>query len=293
MVIAFDIGGTNTRIAYSKEGETLSEPVIYPTPENFEDGIRQFVTTVKKLTNGQQITAIAGGIPGPMDVEKTMLLKAPNLKGWNNKPLKTIVEKELGAPVYLENDTAMWGIGEATQGAGKGFEIMVYITVSTGVGGTRIVDGNIDKSAQGFEPGHQIISPDGPECGCGGKGHLEAYISGSAMQKRTGMSPKDVHDPHIWDKEAKYLAIGLLNTAVFWSPHCIVLGGSMMKNISIDAVCNYMGSYNHILPTLPLIKKSSLNDMGGLIGSLSVAWYNSLHGSVDRRTGLQTSTNNL
>ena len=289
MVIVFDIGGTNTRIAYSKDGKTLSEPVIYPTPEHFDAGVSQFVATVKKLSGGEKIMTIAGGIPGPMDAEKTMLLKAPNLKNWNNKLLKNILEKELGAPVFLENDTAMWGIGEALHGAGKDFEIVVYMTVSTGVGGTRIVNGAIDTSAQGFEPGHQIINPDGPECGCGGKGHLEAYISGTALQNKFGKPPKEIKDPAIWDEEAKYLAIGLLNTSVFWSPHCIVLGGSMMKDIPIAKVASYMQSMNHILSALPELKLAQLKDTGGLIGSLSIAWYNSRHGSVDRRTSFQAS----
>ena len=271
MYITFDIGGTNTRIAGSKDGKTLDSPIIYPTPRGFEDGIKQFIATVKKITNNEPITIIAGGIPGPMDTEKTMLLKAPNLKDWNNKPFKNIVEKELGALVFLENDTAMWGIGEALYGAGNGHKIMAYITVSTGVGGTRIINGTIDASAQGFEIGHQIINPDGPQCACGGKGHLEAYISGSAMQQRIGTAPKEIIDPAIWDEEARYLAIGLLNTAVFWSPHCIVLGGSMMRSISLDTVQSYMKSMNSILPILPVIKESSLGDTGGLLGALSIA----------------------
>lgn len=286
MYIAFDIGGTNTRIAFSKDGETPSDPVIYPTPSDFDAGIQQFIETVKKISGDEKITAIAGGIPGPMDTEKTMLVKAPNLKGWNNKPLKTILEQELHASVWLENDTAMWAIGEAIHGAGQEYNIMVYITVSTGVGGTRVVDRKIDVSAQGFEPGHQIINPDGPECSCGGKGHLEAYISGTALEQRTGISPKDIKDSNIWNEEARYLAIGLLNTSVFWSPSCIVLGGSMMKDIDIDLVRNYMQEYNHILPVLPVIKPSVLGDRGGLIGALSLACYNNEHGSIDRSTSI-------
>lgn len=286
MYIVFDIGGTNTRIASSKDGTTLETPVIYPTSQNFDEAMHIFITTVKDITNNEKITAIAGGIPGPMDIHKTMLLKAPNLKAWNNKPLKNIFEKELQAPVFLENDTAMWGIGEASRGAGQGYKIMVYMTVSTGVGGTRIVNGNIDVSAQGFEPGHQIINPNGPECGCGGHGHLEAFISGTAIQKKYGQPPKDIKNPEVWDELAENLAIGLLNTSVFWSPHCIVLGGSMMRDIDITIVKKYMSEYNHILPILPEVKKSQLGDEGGLLGALTLACYNIKHGSVDRRTSI-------
>ena len=286
MYIGFDIGGTNTRIATSKDGKTLSKPAIYPTPQDFDTGIQKFIETVKNLSGNEPITAIAGGVPGPMDPEKTMLLKAPNLKGWNNKPLKALLEKELQTQVFLENDTAMWGIGEATRGAGQGFDIMAYVTVSTGVGGTRIVHEKIDASAQGFEPGHQIIDPTGPECGCGGNGHLEAFISGTALQKKYGKAPKEIEDAQVWDETAKYLAIGLLNTAVFWSPHCIILGGSIMKDIDLNLVQSYMQEYNHILPTLPVLKKSTLGDEGGLIGAIQLACYTTTHGSVDRSTSI-------
>lgn len=286
MYIAFDIGGTNTRVACSKDGKNIGQPIIYPTPVDFTNGVQQLIATVRQITDKENITAIAGGVPGPMDLEKSMLVKAPNLKDWNNKPLQNILEKELHAPVFLENDTAMWGIGEATHGAGQGYDIMAYMTISTGVGGTRIIHQKIDASAQGFEPGHQIINPDGPECGCGGKGHLEAYISGTALQKKFEIPPKEITDPTVWDEEARYLAIGLLNTSVFWSPDCIVLGGSVMKDVDIRLVEHYMNQYNHILPTLPDIKLSSLGDEGGLIGALSVACYNSEHGSVDRSPSL-------
>lgn len=286
MYIAFDIGGTNTRMAVSKDGKTLSTPTIYPTPTDFTTGIQTFIETAKKLTGGERITAIAGGVPGPMDLKKTMLVKAPNLKNWNNQPLKKILEKELETQVLLENDTAMWGIGEAVRGAGQEFPIMVYMTVSTGVGGTRIVNGKIDASAQGFEPGHQIIDPTGPMCGCGGNGHLEAFISGTALQKKYGKAPKEIKDANVWDETAKYLAIGLLNTSVFWSPHCIVLGGSIMKDVDLSRVQAYMQEYNHILPILPAIKKSTLGDEGGLIGALQLACYTTTHGSVDRSTSI-------
>jgi glucokinase len=271
MHITFDIGGTNTRIAASKDGKTLSDPIIYPTPQDFNQAIEQFVKTVTQLTQGEKITAIAGGMPGPMDTEKSMLIKAPNLKNWNNKPFKKIVENRLQTKLFLENDTAMWGVGEATQGGGKGYSIMAYMTVSTGVGGTRILDGTIDRSYQGFEPGHQIIGPQGPICSCGGTGHLEALISGTALEKKYGKPPKEITDKAVWDEEAKYLAIGLLNTSVFWSPECIVLGGSMMRDISLETVEKYMEEYNHILPSLPVLKRSELGDMGGLLGALSLA----------------------
>ncbi len=267
-MITFDIGGTNTRIASSEDGKTLSEPVIYKTPKLFSDGIAEFVKTAKQLSNNQNITAIAGGIAGPMDQKKTMLVKAPNLLDWNYKPLKQILEQELKTKVFLENDTAMWGLGEATYGAGKGKKIVAYITVSTGVGGCRIVNGNIDANSYGFEPGHMIIDPNGPLCGCSGKGHLEALVGGAALEKRFGKKPQDIIDPAVWDNVTKYLAMGLVNIAVLWSPEIIILGGSVMKSISLQKLRDHIATLNTILPEFPTITASTLHDTGGLLGAL-------------------------
>lgn len=268
MFIVFDIGGTNTRVAGSRDGQTLSTPVIYPTPQVFSEGIAKLTETIEQIAEGTSITGIAGGIPGPMDKEHTQILKAPNIKDWNNKPLKQELEQRLHAPVRLENDTAMWGLGEATVGSNKEDDIVVYVTVSTGVGGTRIVHGKIDANAHGFEPGHQIIGPNGPECGCGGKGHLEAFIGGNSMEKRFGKPPKEITDKEIWEETARILAIGLLNMSVLWSPNTIILGGSIMKSISLERVLFHMQSLNHILPELPAIRISTLGDTGGLRGAL-------------------------
>ncbi|MEK7500109.1 MAG: ROK family protein, partial [Patescibacteria group bacterium] len=247
MFIVFDIGGTNTRVAGSVDGQTLGDITIYPTPQNYNEGIQALAAAAKRLAVNNPITAVAGGVPGPMDSAHTQILKAPNIKDWNNMPLQQDLEQLVAAPVRLENDTAMWALGEAHAGAGKGQSIVVYITVSTGVGGTRIVDGHIDKSAFGFEMGHQIINPNGPECGCGGFGHLEAYIGGSSMEKRYNKKPKEILDEAVWLEATTHLAIGLLNTCVFWSPDIIILGGSMMRSFSIEKIRTEMQLKNHIL----------------------------------------------
>lgn len=269
MRIVFDIGGTNTRVAGSIDGKTLGQPVIYPTPQDFSEGIQRLADTAKQLTGNSPMEGIAGGVPGPMDKDHTQLLTAPNIKDWNNKPLKKELERILRTKAYLENDTAMWGLGEAAFGAGAGKEIVVYITVSTGVGGTRIVHGNIDTNILGFEPGHQTIDVSNASlCGCGGNGHLEAVIGGNAMEKKYGMPPKDIHDAAVWDDVSRTLAIGLLNTSVFWSPNIIILGGSMMKSVPLSKVKSYMEELNHILPQLPEVELSTLGETGGLIGAL-------------------------
>ncbi|MEX1112276.1 MAG: ROK family protein [Candidatus Andersenbacteria bacterium] len=270
MYLIFDIGGTNMRISVSEDGQNISEPKICKTvPESFEDSMKCFIETAQELTQGRPITAIAGGVPGPMDADKAVVVTAPNMPDWQGKPLKERLAQELKAPVLLENDTVMIGMGEASQGAGKGHDIVAYLTVSTGVGGARIEHGKPSANALGFEPGHQIIDIRGPECGCGSLGHLEAVISGAGIKKQNGKSAEEVTNQDIWDTAAYQLAIGLNNVLVFWSPNVVVIGGSVMKSIDIVKVRTYLQDIITIYPTIPPIERAALGETGGLIGALA------------------------
>lgn len=160
MYLLFDIGGTNIRLAISKDGKTFGNPKIFSTPKSFNDGMRFIKKEALEISGGKKIKAVAGGIAGHLDKNKTKLAGSPNLPAWVGKPLKRALEDSFGAPVVLENDASVVGLGEAVFGAGKGKSIVAYITVSTGIGGARIVDGRIDKSSSGFEPWHQIINFD-------------------------------------------------------------------------------------------------------------------------------------
>src|SRR3989344_6957641 len=152
MLLVFDIGGTKIRIASSSDGENISDPIIFPTPQNFEEAIEQFKKIAFDLSNGQKIDKVAGGVRSPLDKEKSMFISNSILPSWINKPLKQQLEQNLNTEVYLENDAALVGLGEANFGAGKNKNIVAFITVSTGVGGARLVNKSIDKNALGFEP---------------------------------------------------------------------------------------------------------------------------------------------
>jgi len=272
MFLVFDIGGTNMRLAVSRDGKNIAEPKILKTPKDFDEGMLLFKKTALDLSGGEKIKAAAGGIAGPLDGKKERLTNSPNLPGWINKPLKENVEQFIDAPAHIENDAAVAGLGESLVGAGKGYAIVAYITVSTGVGGARIVDGKIDRNAMGFEPGHQIIEINGPLCPtCGIHGHLEGYISGSALINKYGKKPQDIMDSKVWDEIAYYLALGVHNSLLHWSPDVIVLGGSMMKNISLEKVKENLDKILTIFPKAPLIKHAELGDKGGLYGALTIA----------------------
>lgn len=273
MYILFDIGGTNLRVAASKDGETFGEPKIVPTQKDFDAGIRTLGALARELSEGEKITAAGGGISGVLSRDRSIFLRGPNLEGWNGGEIKKALEETLGAPAFVENDAALVGLGEAVAGAGKGHSIVAYMTVSTGVGGARIVNGHIDVSAMGFEPGHQIIDAGGAlhETSVGGRGvDLEGYISGTAISERYGKKPREITDPVFWDEMARLLAYGLNNTIAHWSPDIVVIGGSMMNTIGIpiDRVRAHLKDILHIYPELPPIEHSALGEVGGLHGAL-------------------------
>lgn len=274
MYLLFDIGGTNMRLAVSEDGLVISKTEIVPTPRAYEAGLKLFIDTARNLigvSGGQsaaKLKSIVGGIAGPVDHEKGVLLGGTNLEDWVGKPFAAGISKVFGLPVNMQNDASMAALGEAMVGAGKGFDIVAYITVGTGVGGARVVNGQIDSSSVGFEPGHQMVDLHHT---------LEDYVSGAAVEKTTGKKPKEITDPKFWDEIAKILAFGLANTTVHWSPDAIVLGGSMITGdpaIPIVAVEKHLQEILKIYPELPVVKKAKLGDIGGLLGALEYAQKN-------------------
>ncbi|MFZ2831762.1 MAG: ROK family protein [Minisyncoccia bacterium] len=278
MYILFDIGGTKMRVIAADREKFIGEPTVVPTPKDFNQGIETLKRIIDNLIQGfaendRAVTAIVGGIAGPINGEKTMLVKSPNLSGWVGHDIKKALHDAYNVPVELDNDAALVGLGEAHFGAGREKSIVVYLTISTGVGGARIVDGEIDRSSLGFEPGHQIIDPDNSLCPTCEGNDLEAYVSGTSIKKRFGVEPYEIHDAAVWDELAKFLAYGINNTIVHWSPDVVVLGGSMMKEIgiSVPAVRKHLAEILKIFPVAPLIEKAELGDFGGLYGSLAYA----------------------
>lgn len=270
MFLLFDIGGTKMRLAVSRDGNSFAKPKIVEMPKDFDEGMSLFEKTAAELSGGEKIARVVGGVKGPLDKDNGVLLNPPDLPGWAGKPVRKTLEEALGVEVELENDAALAGLGEAVFGAGKGQKIVVYLTMSTGIGGARIVDGRIDENARGFEPGHQVIDLKSTlPCGCGGRGHLEAFIGGASIARRYGKKPEHINDSTVWDEVARILAYGLNNTVVHWSPHVVVLGGSLMHKVSIEKVSSHLKDILTIFPTPPPIVRAKLGDIGGLYGAVA------------------------
>jgi predicted NBD/HSP70 family sugar kinase len=271
--VLLDIGGTKTRVTVSEDLETFSDVDSFKTPVTFEEGVEKICASIKKLTDND-ITAIAGGVRGLLTEEKDGIQNDAILSQWVGKNLVTSLQVFGDIPIFLENDTAMAGVGEALYGAGRESEIVAYHTISTGVGGVKVENGEIDIASTGFEPGHQILDIDRTILGEDITPTLENLVSGTALGERFGTNAYDIPQSDVvWDELAEYLAQGLRNTILYWSPDVIVLGGSMIVGdpaISVDAVRKYTVEAIDGFVQTPLIAKAELGDHAGLFGAMAI-----------------------
>jgi predicted NBD/HSP70 family sugar kinase len=272
--ILFDIGGTKTRVAASNDLKTLGSVESFKTPANFTEGVKKMAEVIEKLTEGKSPTAMAGGIRGPLLENKTGIQNDVVLTKWIGKSVVGELQKYYDVPAHLENDTAIAGIGEAVYGAGKGLEIIAYHTISTGVGGVKIENGVIDLASVGFEPGHQVLDIDRTILGEDVTPTLENLVSGTAVKNRFGVEPYEIpQDDILWNELAEYLAQGLRNTILYWSPDAIILGGSMITGnprIEVDAIRKYTVEALDRLVPAPFITVAKLGDEAGLYGAMAI-----------------------
>jgi glucokinase len=271
MFAYFDIGGTKTRVAISIDGNSFGDPVKFDTPKNFNDGVQAIADAIISLSHNEPIEIAGGGIAGAVDVDHTKLTNSPNLPEWIEKPFAQELATRIGCPVYIRNDCEIVALGEAHYGAGRGDAIMAYITVSTGVGGARIVHGKIDHGVANFEPGHQYLDFDKSACPQCESAQAEDYLSGTATAQRFHMKAYEVQDPKVWEELSVWLAYMLNNTIVHWSPSSVVLGGSMIVGdpaISVERVAEHLNEICTIYVEKPIIKRAQLEDLGGLFGAM-------------------------
>lgn len=186
LYIGIDVGGTNMRAAlFRGQTSTPSLKIKRPTPNTREASLDTLESLIREAA-GDDLVDVAGiGIaaPGPLNPHTGIVITAPNLPNWDNLPLKRLMEKRVGRPVLLGNDANLAALGEWKFGAGKGHTDVLYLTISTGIGGGVVVGNQLLLGAQGLgaEVGHVLAVPDGPLCGCGRHGCIEAVASGTAI----------------------------------------------------------------------------------------------------------------
>ncbi len=275
MKIAFDIGGTHIRAALFDQKNVLVEKLSVLTPSSYSEGKALLGSLVKNLVAEKAIAVdgVAVAIAGIIDKSRGEVVVSPNLSDWIKKPLvkdlRTITQS---AKIVIENDAAAAALGEANFGAGKGVRVVGYLTLSTGIGGAKVVDGVLDAYASGFEPGNQIINFDETrKIRSFRKGSFEAYASGTAFKELYGISGEQCTDQKIWNSYAKLLSTGVINCIVLWSPEIIVLGGGVAKSarLFLDPLCKAVRIYLSDFSYIPSIVAGILGDDAGLYGAIT------------------------
>ena len=262
-VLAVDIGGTKLAAGVVDADGRMLERGEVPTLayEGLGPVLKRIVGLGRELlaraaAQKEPVQRIGIGCAGPLDLKAGKVFDPPNLPGWSEVSLVKHIESALGLPAVLENDANAAALGEFRYGAGRGVRSLVYFTVSTGIGGGIILDGKVWhglKDAAG-EAGHMTVCPDGPVCGCGNRGCLEAMASGTSIARRAreavaaGRPTRlrevpvvtsadvvrlaqegDAVAREVWEAAVKYLGIGVASVITLLAPERIVLGGGVTR----------------------------------------------------------------
>ena len=304
-VVGVDLGGTKIYTALvDLDGNIIKEKTVETLAHEGEQAVLgRIIDTIDYVTEGTDknlIKSIGIGSPGPLDVKNGIIIENSNLPFKNFAIVKTIKEK-YDLPTYLDNDANVATLGEFMFGAGKGTENMVFITASTGIGGGAVLNGKLFRGATGnaLEVGHMTVSTEGPRCGCGNLGCVEALGSGTAIGKRAkeavstnvttslknydNVTAKEVFKEaangdrvakNILNTSLTYLGIAVANTITNFDPEKVVVGGGVVNggDIVIDTIRNVveercMAAFVENCT----IEKAVLGGKAGVLGAAALA----------------------
>jgi glucokinase len=268
LFLGIDLGGTKIVAGLvDREGRIVARQHCRTEAKEGQDAVfhRLVEATAQLLTTDgisrQQVAAIAIACPGPVDARRGVVTAPPNLPGWRDVPLGRMIQEEFSLPTSLENDANAAALAEHRFGAGRGVDHMIYVAASTGIGGGFILDGRLYRGATGAaaEVGHTTILPQGPLCGCGNRGCLEALAAGSAIAREarervqrgvptliaeladrnldsiTAKLVAQAADQGDWEANAilgqamSYLGVGMANLVNLLNPELLVIGGGLTK----------------------------------------------------------------
>lgn len=184
--IGIDIGGTKIAGALvDSTGEVLRELKVPSPIDSSAAMVEAIVSLINQLAKGEKVVGAGVAAAGFLSADREIMYHAPNIAAWRNEPLKKLIATKVEVPVLLENDANAAGWAEFQFGAGKDVSSMIMLTIGTGVGGAVITGGNLIQGGFGIagELGHVLVEPGGNLCGCGLKGCLETYASGTALLK--------------------------------------------------------------------------------------------------------------
>lgn len=231
--LAIDIGGTKFSLAAFVDGR-MERRATRPTDR--AGGAQAILAEICALGHDWQrelaFQRCGVGFGGPVDFARQRVLVSNHVAGWLDYPLVPTLQAELGVPVVIDNDANLGALGEALYGAGQGCDPLLYVTLSTGIGGGIVAGGQVLRGADSYggEIGHVTIRPGGPQCLCGGYGCFERLCSGLWLERDYGQ-PAHVllQDPAFVARYVVDLALGLRAAIMLLNPARIVIGGGIAK----------------------------------------------------------------
>lgn len=312
--IGIDIGGTKiSMVVGNRQGKILLHQVI-PTRigQHTKACLQDLVEHLKKMLAQtripkNQIAGIGMGLPGPVDSKKGIVPRSPHLGGWEGIRLRDFISKKMNLPCFMMNDANAAALGEKLFGEGKKVQSFVYMTISTGIGGGVVINGQIVEGASyvGGEVGHMTVVPKGESCKCGKSGCLEAYASGTAIARYVEREIKqgtrscvlelmhedgkitaqmvgqaarknDVLALKAYEYAGFYLGIGIANILNILNPEMVILGGGVLKSAPKIFLQSMMESckrdaWPQAFEAVKIVQ-TKLGDQVGNLGALALAF---------------------
>jgi glucokinase len=313
--VGLDVGGTSMKASVVDEMGSAARSVSLPTEafKGQEHGLARMAEVIRRAIAGagrqpRDIAGIGVATPGTMDIPAGVILDPPNLRPWQNVPVRDYIQNTFGIPTAFQNDANAAALGEFWVGAGREVRSLVMFTLGTGIGGgiilfDRVVEG---KHSHGAEIGHMKIEMTNPrQCGCGRWGCLEAYASATAVVKRArealaadkvdsrlkevvsqtdaeltaravfeAAAAGDALAAKLVDETAYYLAVGAMNMMHIIDPEMVVFGGGMIAagETFLNRIRDYVRPMAFpVLAERTQIRYAQLGSDAGFIGAAACA----------------------
>ena len=304
LIFAADLGGTHLRAATVDKKGKIRFRIKQNTPQVKDANaiVDAIVAAVHEAGGVDGISAVSLVVPGTVNVQEGVVVKAPNLPCLNGFHLAAALTEELNVPAILENDANAAAVGEMWQGAAVGCNTIICVTLGTGVGGGIILDGKLWRGVDGAaaEIGHMCVDPfGGVACTCGSRGCLEVFASATAIVRMTREAMPRYPDSILQGKENRtaeaifeagqegdelaleifrrmgvYLGIGLANLINILNPEMIVIGGGVVNGWDLFEKHMHQQVEERAFPLLAArvkIERAKCGDDAGLLGAARLA----------------------
>lgn len=294
--IGVDVGGTNVKLGLVDSQGRIRARAGFKTQgyirrkDQLIDAIAESVQRLihEKRISEKSVLGIGLGVPGPVNFPKGTVVSLTNIPGWKNVPLRDIIQKKMGIPVFVDNDVNVICLGEWRYGAGRGYKNMICITLGTGVGGGLILNNALYRG-EGFaagEIGHIPLNEYGPRCTCGGMGCFEHYVGNQVLSAKAAkmFKSKDIHLPDVfrlasegnalavqfWQEAATHIGNALVGVINLLNPRLIVIGGGVSNNLKfMDPTIRRVIKNRAMKVQRDMVKitRARLGDDAGIVGA--------------------------